>query len=345
MAPRFEPNLAATGVGSLPHREARAAVDFVLDTLPEAPFWPQLPALGTGEGMYHQGADGVPGVQAEGGRLWIERGAASLSQLQSLSPESEVSQIGSAAGLEEMLGRDLSAAALVKGQLVGPVSLGLSLVDQERRPILYSEEYAAALAQILSWRLAWMESRLKAAGKPTLVLVDEPYLTTLGSGFFAYDEVLVRDLLSLSLSPLTGLRGVHCCGKVDWPVLLDLGVDVLSFDAHQYFASLALFPESIGRFLEGGGILAWGIVPTDPAEIQAFTALQLTQRLEGFIQALEKKGLSKERLLVQAMVTPACGLASADVARAERAVGLAARISALMRERHGLDRAAIAQEE
>ncbi len=52
----------ATGVGSLPHRDAGAAAALVLRCLPDLPPVPQLPHRSLREGVLAQWLHGVPGV-------------------------------------------------------------------------------------------------------------------------------------------------------------------------------------------------------------------------------------------------------------------------------------------
>ena len=58
----FEPRCLATAIGSLPHADARKAVDVVLASIPDAPIWPQLPANGINEQMEVQYSEGIPRV-------------------------------------------------------------------------------------------------------------------------------------------------------------------------------------------------------------------------------------------------------------------------------------------
>src|SRR5262245_60824754 len=53
---------SATGIGSLPHRDARAAADFVLERLPDLPPIPSLPQRSPAESMLGQAIVGVRGV-------------------------------------------------------------------------------------------------------------------------------------------------------------------------------------------------------------------------------------------------------------------------------------------
>ena len=71
---REHPNCRATGLGSTPHTDSAAAVDFLLETFPDVPFWPQLPRRTFHENMYVQFDQYLPGIRMEDGkeRVWVE---------------------------------------------------------------------------------------------------------------------------------------------------------------------------------------------------------------------------------------------------------------------------------
>ncbi|MCL5036095.1 MAG: hypothetical protein M1269_03155, partial [Chloroflexi bacterium] len=54
------PRCIHTGVGSMPDKEAAAAVDLIIEKVPCAPFWPQLAARDFREEMYYQYSEGFP---------------------------------------------------------------------------------------------------------------------------------------------------------------------------------------------------------------------------------------------------------------------------------------------
>lgn len=329
-------NLVATGIGSLPHSGVGEAVAAVLSALPELPFCPQLPRVDAGEAMYEQVSAGIPGLRRQDGRLWVDTGPAGLAELADLRPEPPVVRVHPLAAAQELLAGDLASAVGLKAQLAGPISLGLALADQDRRPLLYNPDFMLAAAQVLAWKAGWLESLLATSGRATLIWVDEPYLHTLGSGHFAYGPQLVTDLLQLVLGGLSGLKGIHCCGNTDWPLLLDLDIDVLSFDAVDHFRGLSLYPEAVAGFLSGGGNLAWGIVPVSQQGLETATASGLAADLGQRLQHLESRGVPGELLLSQSLVTPACGMASLAPALAERALRLAGEVASLLRREHGL---------
>ncbi|MCK7469495.1 MAG: hypothetical protein MZU95_00855 [Desulfomicrobium escambiense] len=70
-----------------------------------------------------------------------------------------------------------------------------------------------------------------------------------------------------------GLAGVHVCANTDWTLVLDSAADILSFDAYAYFDQFVIYREAIRRFLDRGGLIAWGLVPTlSPEDLERETA-------------------------------------------------------------------------
>ena len=58
----FSPRCLATAIGSFPHKDAGAACELILKSIPEIPTWPQLPAIDFKEGMEIQYSEGLPCV-------------------------------------------------------------------------------------------------------------------------------------------------------------------------------------------------------------------------------------------------------------------------------------------
>jgi hypothetical protein len=161
-----------------------------------------------------------------------------------------------------------------------------------------------------------------------MMFVDEPYLASIGSAYVSISRQQVLDLLIEVLGGLRGLRGVHCCGNTDWPLLLSAPIDVLSFDAFNHGETLALFPAEVGDFLARGGWLAWGIVPVGgDDQVWAQTLDGLDERLEAAFDHLVGKGVPRAALENAALLTPACGLGTLSVAGATRALELLAALS------------------
>ena len=126
------------------------------------------------------------------------------------------------------------------------------------------------------------------------------------------------------------LAGTHCCGNTEWTILIDAGVDIMSFDAFGYGETIAYYADRIKDFLENGGILACGIVPTSEM-IREQTPESLAGRLDAFVKNLASKGIDENIVLQQCMLTPSCGTGSLTVALAEEIFGKLSDLSRLIR--------------
>ncbi len=337
--------LHATAIGSVPHREVRDVCSVITAYFGVVPFWPQLPRRDPREDMYRQLVDGIPGVREEGLRVWVDTRTdreANLLQAYRAHLDGDLDAVGvdldRATGLKWFIGSTLpSQTRLFKGQMAGPVSFGLALRDAEGRPLIYDEEYMDAVVHLLALKATWLQKQMALTGFPTLIFLDEPYLSTIGSGHFAYDRERAYGWIREVLSSISGLRGVHCCGNTDWAALLDLPLDVLSFDAYEYLDTLLLYPDALRSFLLRGGILAWGMVPTTSAALAAEDVEGLANRLLEAMERLAAKcRLDRAQLAAQSLVTPACGLASLSVSEAERALKLTRELSSRIRAQLGV---------
>ncbi|HOG46158.1 MAG TPA: methionine synthase [Anaerolineae bacterium] len=339
----FEPAWLPLAVGSVPYSEAAEAWSAVLRHLPGTPFWPQMPRRSFRENMYAQYSEGFPGVVLEEERVYVDRRRdldPALERLYLAYLENDLSygaiSAEYSAGLAALReGRVLleQPPALIKGQVTGPVSWGLTVVDQERRPLLYDEVLADAIAKHLRLKAAWQEQALAPYAEATVIFIDEPYLSAFGSAFVAVNRDQVVELLHEVLAGISGLKGIHCCGNTDWSMLLETPIDILNLDAYEYAGALALYPSEVRAFLDRGGMIAWGIVPAGEAA-QEETPEHLVQRLHEAMGLLVEKGVPPELLLQRGLVAPSCGTGSLSAPLAERVLGLTNQVSQIMRDRY-----------
>lgn len=338
---RFELNALATAVGSMPHTDPKEACALVARFLPQIPAWPQLPQRSFLENMYVQFSEGFPGVVLEEDRIYVDRIEdieKPLEQLYASYLKSEINKYALspdyAAGFHAFLETDLGSPFAVKGQVTGPISWGLALTDQDRRPIIYDDVLADAVAKHLRLKAAWQEKELRAVSPNTIIFVDEPYMASLGSAFVSLSREKAIALLEEVFSGISGLKGVHCCGNTDWSLLLKTSLDILNLDAYNYGYTLVLYPEEVKAFLERGGVVAWGIVPSDEQELKGETPKSLLDRLEETTGALDRKGVSFRPLMERSLVTPSCGLGSISPEAAASALELLAGVSKELRKRY-----------
>ncbi|MCL5040821.1 MAG: methionine synthase [Firmicutes bacterium] len=345
----FVPRGLPTGIGSLPFKDEKLAVSFVLENLPELPFWPQLPRKDHRESMYVQYSEGLPGVTFSDRRMFIDTGRDLIQEMEEFYQaylEGKGAKAAFGPGYAEgfyaflkhpPFGEREGLALAVKGQVTGPVSFGLAVTDQNKRLILYDQIYMDMVVKNLQLKARWQEERLRELHPQTIIFVDEPYLSTYGSGYFNYDRETVVRYIREVMEGIQGLKGVHCCGNTDWSILLSTPVDIISFDAYAYSKSFSLYAQPLADFLARGGVIAWGIVPATQEEAKKEDARSLLARMEEGMGFLRAQGLSWTELVEQALITPACGLGSQGEEGAGDIFRLTREVSDLFREKYRLD--------
>ena len=334
-------NSAATLIGSMPHTDPAVAWAVVTKYLKEWPAWPQLPMRSNLENMYIQCSQGFPGIRIDGQRILFERHTDTdrlIEQVISDGLEAKFEDYSIskdyAACLHYCLKQTSIPGTGLKGQLTGPVSWGLCVTDKDGRGIIYDEILAEAVASFLRLKASWQEAELRKRAKNTIIFLDEPYLTSLGSAFITLTSAQVVSLLSEVLAGISGLKGVHCCGSTDWPLLLGLPMDIISFDAYNYLDSFLCYPAAIDTFLERGGAIAWGIVPNDEEVLKKESLAQLNDRFCEAVNALTRPQFNFRDLVRRSLITPACGLASLSPESAEYVCILLKELSTKIRHKY-----------
>ncbi len=336
-------NCAPSCIGSLPHTDPVKAVDFVLDKLKTIPFWPQLPRTGFRENMYIQFAKNLPGVKVDEvkKRVQVDLTNYDPEEIYTKIVEDDVDAFAlprdNFSGFYEFMSREMpSTVQAVKGQITGPVSLGLQMIDQDGKPVIYDETYSEIMRKNLNLMARWQERELRKKCPQTIMFIDEPYLSIIGTPFASVSQSDVIKWIDEVTFGLEGKKGIHCCANTDWPFVMSMDIDILSFDAYDYGYTIALYPEAVEKFLKRGGCLAWGIVPNNEETIKKENPASMVRQVEKLFHSLEEKGVDQELLLKQSIFTPQCGLSGLEEDAASHALDLLLGISKELRTRHSL---------
>jgi methionine synthase II (cobalamin-independent) len=349
----FLPRGLATLIGSLPVSDHRQGFELINRYTPEIPLWPQLPG-NPQEGMLVQFMDGMVGL-VEGERTYFDSSGDFDEQLLPffeeflLVSEDPAALADSrfsiskerAAGLY-LLKDEANAsgrAIAVKGQITGPFTALTGLQDQEQRISFYNPSLREMVVQGLAQKSAWQVNFLKETGLPVIIFIDEPALAGLGSSAFI---TISQDDIAHDLSQVTtaihnagGLAGVHVCANTEWNLLLSSDIDIISFDAYSFFDRFITCREQIHSFMERGGIIAWGIVPTAEEEIIIReTTESLVAKWEEQAALLTTERWTTSAILEQTMITPSCGTGSLSLELAEKVLKLTSEISATLRAKY-----------
>jgi hypothetical protein len=354
MAHGFHADCRSVLIGSLPVKNHREAAALAWEYSPDIPLWVQLPA-NPAEGMIVQFQPGLPGLIPENGKPCIHtQGPGFEAELVNFYEE----YLGvvenqqdpnrtrfaltrdTAEGFfvfQEMLANPPSVPVAVKGQVTGPITFATSITDQDNRAIFYNEQLRDAAVKLLSLKAVWQVKQLSRFKVPVIMFIDEPALAGFGSSEFTS---ISRDQVNACLGEVIeavkgagGIPGIHVCANTDWSLILETSVDIVNFDAYSFFDRFVLYPDHIRNFVNAGGILAWGIVPTGHGEdIDGATPDNLAEKLREQIGVLENLGIGKSRILAQSLISPSCGTGSLSYAHALKVLELTKSVSEILRK-------------
>lgn len=335
-------NLLTTAMAVMPHTDVSRALEMALSL--DVPFWPQLPNYSYYEDMYVQAAEHFPGiilnVSERTLRFSMDRFAEELEETLARFDDPDYFDISEtySAVYHQFLALDLADRPAIRGQLEGPISFGFNILDQDERPILFDDTVRPFMLEFMAKRLNVQLSRLKRMNPNAFMFVDEPGLQFLFSALAGYGDLKAKGDLDLFFSQVNRPRGIHLCGNPDWDFLLNLDLDVLSMDIYTNAEIFSSYTVSIQRFLDKGGIIVWGIVPTGFETFSQEDPSSLIGRLEAVWNLLSKRGVDKDLLIARSMLSPAtCCLVNPDKEKTvERAFSSVNRMSRELRETYRL---------
>ncbi|MHB1389916.1 MAG: uroporphyrinogen decarboxylase/cobalamine-independent methonine synthase family protein [Thermoleophilia bacterium] len=335
------PMAAALAIGSMPHTDPGLAVDLMLEYKAEVPSWPQLPRLDFRENMYAQFMECMPAAVIDESERRVffdtERAPEQMAEFYEhfLAEEVDFCGLGvdHARGFHEFVGRQMpSRARFIKGQVTGPVSFGLTVPDQDGKPVLYHQDLFDAIVKALALKGRWQVERFAAVSSlQPVIFFDEPYLTQMGSALISLPpEQITASLNECYRAVAPGsLTGTHVCGGTDWGLLAATEVDILHFDAAAHSREFLLYEKEIAGFMERGGMLAWGIVPNDDT-VPGLGSIALAHaviRGAEKVAAFGSTGLGAEDVLARSFISEACGTGSLNPILAEKCFALTQSVS------------------
>lgn len=341
------------GIGSLPYKDPHQSINLIRSHLSTFPHWPQQPSLGEGARIISQFTyplEKMGLVKRREGKYWfctsdndwnekltdyyqiylaIEAGDTDLLEDYFALPKEYFP------GFYLFLAEEKKGIKAVKGQVSGPLTVGLSVKDEEGRDSFYHEDLRDIILKSIALEAIWQIKHLHQFSVPILISIDDPGIYACGSS--AYICINRKQVLS-SLRILSSMIqeqgahvGLHSCAGIDWSLPLQSNIQVLSFDAYSYFHTIIGYIEELNSFLKSGGILAWGMVPTSQ-EAYSNTGENLLKVLMKNQETLIRRGADRERLKKQLLITPSCGCGTLEEPLAEKIYSLTGELVRLYQE-------------
>jgi len=351
----FEAKCSTTAMGIMPHRDVDKALDLSLGL--DIPFWPQLPNVSLYEDMYIQTSEHFPGIMIDFEKKRLVFDTARFEEelnayfTKMENPQTYVLTSEYSTVFQKFLSKNLQGYRAIRGQITGPVSFGFKVLDEKFKPIIYNEEVKTILFDFIQKKVNLQYQELKKKNPNAFVWVDEPGLGYVFSGLSGYNDQQAKEDYHNFVQGLEGPKGLHLCADVNLPYLLELEIDILSFDAFQIGFMPKEYAWSVAEFIKKGGIISWGIVPTEFKALETQTLEKLTSVLTGYWEVIsENTDLSLGQIAEQALIAPArCCLVdvtidSGESARTfnveekivEKAFSLLPELSKILKKKYGL---------
>ncbi len=372
----FKPNCLPLLVGSLPMADHLEATELMLKYTPEIPLWVQLPIYKE-EGMLYQFLTGIPGLVIKESGLSKEKdfyidtsqenfeddvlafyeeyisiieSPSRFEDFDSDSGNSSKSTLNhSRFALTDATAKGFSVfietikslpkvPVAVKGQVTGPITMGIGVKDQAGRLLFYDERMRDIVTKQVAMNARWQVFQLSKLDTPCkpIIFFDEPGVVGFGSStYISITREQIIDSLKEGIDSVHqagGIAGIHICANGDWTLALESGTDIINFDAYSYFDRLILYREQLKKFIEKGGILAWGVVPTEnPEYVENADLTSLCQMWENQVEQLVSIGVNREAIMSQSLITPSCGTGSLSLEHATKILSLTKQLSEYIR--------------
>ena len=349
--------LECIAIGSVPHKDTGKAMQLVKENFKTVPFWPQMVKVSKNEDMILQFLEGMPSFfsdksfldtdyedfyeDLENFYVDYETVISGSDEDNSVLAKYAISDQASCSFkpfLEIVKSPDVKYC---KGQVVGPLTLSTTLVDKDGRCAIYDETLKDVILKTLSLKALWQIKSMKSANPNVLpvIFIDEPSISQLGtSAYVTISENSVRSMLeelSNVIQSAGAVSAIHCCGKCDWKVPAQSGVNMLNFDAYSFSENLSVYSDYIKEFLGSGGKIVWGLVPTlDKDALESLTIDILIDKFKSSVNYLTKKGIDEKLIIDNSLISTSCGAGSLSEELAEKALRLTCELSYILKDQY-----------
>ncbi|CAM3213050.1 methionine synthase [Stackebrandtia soli] len=310
------PGGVATGIGSLPGTDVRAAIAEVFAAFADFPHLPELPGRGPGADMIGRTATLLVDLPVE---LYAARWQLTSRRGRDLRVAADFLE----RDLDVLTENESDHDGPLKISVAGPWTLATSLNRPIGGPMLRDfgavRELAASAAEGIAAHVADVSARLPRA--EIVLQLDEPSLPSVlagtvptESGLSRYRPVasdVARDTLAMIVDAVGVPVVVHCCApNVPVGLLHGAGAAAVSMDLTLFDIADTAAMDEFGAAIEAGLRLYAGVVPalgesTSDDKVAAARVTDLWRAL-GFDAGS----------LRQVVATPTCGLAGASPQRA-----------------------------
>ncbi len=299
MSKKFEPNCDVFWPGSYPYTTPSPACRQILKNENVLLHWPQLPKKSKKERMIEQ------------------------TELSFKTKDGSFSK-GSSAGfykiLKLLIKNKRNKDYFFKAQIAGPVTLFGKISSS-----------GSLLKKTDLWlrHAEYQIQTIQEEGFIPIIVLDEPLLNGNAKVLRYLNKIMAR------LSKKKAITGIHCCNRISPATLIQTGADLIHFDAVQFATLLKSSLPQIQKFLKDGGIVAWGIVPTNFVTNDLIED-KIEQNFMLLLESLVSRDLTLKQILRQSMVSTTCGTGMLKIDQHLGVFDCVSRISKRIKKRYKL---------
>jgi len=344
---KHKPRFLAYTLIPMPHRDAEEACRIIIRNFPEVPHGP---GLATGKAPPPPG--GMPCLKVkEKGEISLElRGRE--NELVEFYDRYLANDIDYFAISQEAYAPLCRLAEIYKEKpwpelkyihfmSIGPYTWGLNLKDENGVSAFYNDTLRDVVIKQLSMMIKYRQKKVNELFPGVSIIFDlaEPSLALYSSAVGSGSWDVIENAINEVIEGVDGITGIHCCDNFDWSLLMKTNLDLINFDAYHHGNTMSLYTDELKKFLERGGMISWGIIPTtgtntEVADIENEDPNSLVERLEQMIQLVTDKGIDKEMLLESSWITPTCSTQAMSIELSERVYDYTREVSQRMREKY-----------
>lgn len=332
-------------LGALPYESIETATRMAAKLFEKTPFIALLPKISENDNVTYHTLNGIPGVKIKDKKVSLK--PTTTSYKSGLAKLDKAFLTPTVENLEpfaidsvffekylQMIKKFKSPNAFVN--LLGPFTISQMLTNAAEEQMLTDKSFRKLFIQSICVKALWTINKIKEINPETtpVIILEEPTLGQLGNIKRENEEItidLVTTLLSRVIEKLHeagALVAIQCLEKCDWKIPINAGVDIISFDAYNNPNNLCIIPEQIIEFLERGGKINWGIIPTmTEAVVKALNIDYVAHRLCATMDGLILAGVPEKLVYNSALVSIQGDVNKLPIIFAEKAIILSTQLA------------------
>jgi hypothetical protein len=162
---------------------------------------------------------------------------------------------------------------------------------------------------------------------------DEPFWGVVHGPFIATTEAEALELLTETGQSIQMPQGLAPQGSVDWLALLTSQLRLL-ICLPEHHEALMSCGSTLNTYFEQGGIIAWGIVPTDSSQPTPVT--HVMEQWDRMLKDALERDILTSRMLSGSLITTTTGLGNRTVSSADKVLSMLSETAQAVRVRYKL---------